>query len=119
MIQGEALKGHLDLILLAALERGPAYGYSIVAQIQAETGGSLTLSDGTIYPALHRLERARMLTSFYEVSAGRRRRIYRVTEAGEDELERLKGEWAGFAGAIHKIFRRKRPIAGARGSRGA
>jgi DNA-binding PadR family transcriptional regulator len=119
LIQGEALKGHLDLILLAALERGPAYGYSIVAQIQAETGGSLTLSDGTIYPALHRLERARMLTSFYEVSAGRRRRIYRVTEAGEDELERLKGEWAGFAGAIQKILRRKRPIAGARGSRGA
>lgn len=110
LIQGEALKGHLDLILLSALERGPAYGYSIVAQIQEDTGGRLTLSDGTIYPALHRLERSRLLTSFYEVSAGRRRRIYRITEEGEDELERLKAEWAGFAGAIQKILRGKRPV---------
>ena len=118
LIQGEALKGHLDLILLSALERGPAYGYSIVAQLQHDTSGRLILSDGTIYPALHRLERSQLLTSFYEVSAGRRRRIYRITEAGEDELERLKAEWAGFSGAIQKILRRKR-AAQTRGRRGA
>jgi DNA-binding PadR family transcriptional regulator len=103
-IGGEALKGHLDLILLSTLERGPAYGYLIVSQLDQDSEGRLRLSDGTIYPALHRLERAQRLTSFFEVSAGRRRRVYRITPAGEDELERLRSEWTNFSTAIQQVL---------------
>lgn len=106
-IGGEALKGHLDLILLSALERGPAYGYSIVSQIEQDSEGHLRLSDGTIYPALHRLERARLLSSFYEVSAGRRRRVYQMTPTGKTELEKLKGEWKTFAEAVEHLLETK------------
>ena len=116
-IGGEALKGHLDLILLSALSRGPAYGYSIVSQIEQESEGRLRLSDGTIYPALHRLERARLLTSFYEVSAGRRRRVYRITPAGVDELARLKQDWAMFSGAVHQLLSGDTPVTSAGGRR--
>ena len=106
-IGGEALKGHLDLILLSALEQGPAYGYLIVSQIEEGSEGRLRLSDGTIYPALHRLERAKLLTSYYEVNAGRRRRVYQLTSAGTSELERLKSEWETFATAVHHLIEGK------------
>ena len=115
-IGGEALKGHLDLILLSALERGPAYGYSIVSQIEEESMGQLRLSDGTIYPALHRLERAHLLTSFYEVSAGRRRRVYRLTPEGTGELQRLKREWDTFSGAIQHLLQTKKTSSTRRGA---
>ena len=116
-IGGEALKGHLDLILLSALEQGPAYGYLIVSQIEEGSEGRLRLSDGTIYPALHRLERAKLLTSYYEVNAGRRRRVYQLTSAGTSELERLKSEWQTFATAVHHLIEGKRQTVSS--SRGA
>lgn len=103
-IGGEALKGHLDLILLSALEQGPAYGYLIVAQIEEDSEGLLCLSDGTIYPALHRLERARLLSSFHEITAGRRRRVYRLTPAGISRLDELKSEWRTFSSAVERLL---------------
>jgi PadR family transcriptional regulator PadR len=105
-LKGEALKGHLDLILLAALEDGPAYGYSLVARLDQLTGGRLSLSDGTIYPALHRLERAGLLQSKHAVAHGRRRRIYSLTERGEAEFERLRGEWEAFESGVQSLLRR-------------
>lgn len=57
-MDAQQLKGHLDLLLLAALERGPSYGGQIIADVQAATGGYFSLREGTLYPALHRLEKA-------------------------------------------------------------
>ena len=57
------LKGHLDAIVLAALESGPAHGYAIIEAIKSRSGGTFDLPEGTIYPALHRLEQAGLLSS--------------------------------------------------------
>jgi len=59
VLRGEALKGHLDVILLSVLAEGPAYGYAIISKLEEWTGGELNLSDGTVYPALHRLRKRR------------------------------------------------------------
>src|SRR5260221_11358110 len=62
-MQGEMLKGHLDMIVLAALSSGPAHGYAIIQEIHRRTGGTFELPEGTVYPALHRLEQAGLLGS--------------------------------------------------------
>ncbi len=55
-MKGETLKGHLDMIVLAALEAGPAHGYAIIEEIRRRSGGAFDLPEGTVYPVLHRLE---------------------------------------------------------------
>jgi PadR family transcriptional regulator len=103
-VKGEALKGHLDVILLSVLETGPAYGYAIVSKLEQWTGGELNLSDGTIYPALHRLENAGLLESHHVVEAGRRRRIYSLTDRGRVESSRLRDEWAAFTRGVQQVL---------------
>jgi len=78
----EQLKGHLEPLLLAVLETGPSHGYEILDSLRRRSGGVFDLPEGTIYPALHRLEDAGWVTSTREVIEGRRRRVYRLTAAG-------------------------------------
>ena len=105
-MKGEALKGHLDFILLAVLDEGPAYGYSIVSKLDQWTLGEINLADGTVYPALHRLERAGLLQSRYVVARGRRRRIYSLTEQGKNEFGRLQNEWDAFTRGVQQVLQR-------------
>ncbi|HWO72753.1 MAG TPA: PadR family transcriptional regulator [Dehalococcoidia bacterium] len=104
VLRGEALKGHLDVILLSVLAEGPAYGYAIISKLEEWTGGELNLSDGTVYPALHRLENAGLLKSRYAVEAGRRRRIYSLTERGQAEYRRLRDEWMAFTEGVQRVL---------------
>ena len=103
-MSGEALKGHLDLLLLAALRGRPAHGYAIVAALKDRSGGGFDLPEGTIYPALHRLERQRLIESEWSDSSGRRRRVYRLTRKGERALGEKTQAWdvfsRGVAGAL-------------------
>ena len=80
-MRAEELKGHLDGLLLAALEDGPRHGYAVIEILRQSTGGRLDLPTGTIYPALRRLEQAGLITGSWSVVAGRRRRDYRLTPA--------------------------------------
>ena len=73
-MRAEELKGHLDALLLAALEDGPRHGYAVIEALRQSTGGRLDLPTGTIYPALHRLEAAGLIAGSWSVVAGRRRR---------------------------------------------
>jgi len=98
---GEALKGHLDLLLLAVLENGPAHGYAIIELLRARSGGTFDLPEGTIYPALHRLEEDGLLNSAWSEDAPRRRRVYSLTLKGRRELARRQGEWQQFAKAVN------------------
>ncbi len=100
---GEALKGHLDLLLLAILENGPAHGYAIIETLRQRSGGTFDLPDGTIYPALHRLEEDGLLASHWSDNAVRRRRIYQLTQKGRQVLVRRQQEWRQFAKAIDAI----------------
>ena len=103
-MQGEVLKGHLDLLLLAALDAAPAHGYRVVELLRARSGGVLDLAEGTVYPALHRLERGGLIDSSWSTAAGRRRRVYRLTAAGRAGLERRRGEWQTFATAVGAVL---------------
>ena len=69
----ERLKGNLDLLLLSVLSAGPAHGYAIISALRERSGGTFDLPEGTIYPALHRLEEASLLASSWAQAEGRRR----------------------------------------------
>jgi PadR family transcriptional regulator, regulatory protein PadR len=97
------LKGHLDFLLLAAIGREPLHGYAIVEAIRDASGGEFDLAEGTVYPALYRLEGAGLLASTWKRVGGRRRRIYRLTRRGRARLERERKEWKAFAGAVQAV----------------
>ncbi len=96
-MSGEALKGHLDLLLLAALRADPAHGYAIIEQLKRRSAGTFDLPEGTIYPALHRLEREGLIESEWSQATGRRRRVYRLTRRGRRALGEKAGAWREFA----------------------
>ena len=91
-MQREVLKGHLDLLLLAAVADEPAHGYRLVELLKERSGGAFELAEGTVYPALYRLERQGLLTSAWSTVGGRRRRIYRLTRRGQGELKTRHNE---------------------------
>ena len=97
---GEALKGHLDLLLLAVLERGPAHGYAVIESLRTHSGGAFDLPEGTVYPALHRLEKDGLLSSHWSEDSGRRRRVYQLTPKGVEALSRRRAEWGQFSSAV-------------------
>jgi DNA-binding PadR family transcriptional regulator len=97
----EVLKGHVDLLLLAALEHGPAHGYAIVEAVRGRSEGAFDLAEGTVYPALYRLEGKGLLASGWaEPDVGRRRRVYRLTRKGRAELVRQRKVWDAYVGAM-------------------
>lgn len=99
-MRAEELKGHLDALLLAALEDGPRHGYAVMEALREVTAGRLDLPTGTIYPALHRLEQAGLITGSWSVVAGRRRRSYQLTAAGARALSGKRADWREFAAVI-------------------
>jgi PadR family transcriptional regulator PadR len=99
----ETLKGHLDLLLLAAVQPRPAHGYAIAETLRARSNGAFDLPEGTLYPALHRLERAGLLSSRWSEVGGRRRRVYQLTAKGHRALATRHGEWRDFARAVQAV----------------
>lgn len=102
-MRAEVLKGHLDLLLLAAIGREPCHGYAVIESIRASSEGAFDLAEGTVYPALYRLEAAGLLASSWTSSAGRRRRIYRLTPLGRRRLASQRKEWGKFRGAVESV----------------
>jgi DNA-binding PadR family transcriptional regulator len=100
----QALKGHLDVLLLAALEPGPRHGYAVKEALREGSGGRFDLPTGTVYPALHRLERDGLITGTWSTVDGRRRRTYQLTAAGQRRLHADRGQWREFAAAITKLL---------------
>lgn len=103
-VRSEALKGHLDGLMLATLQAGPAHGYAIAQTLRARSDGAFDLPEGTLYPALHRLERAGLIASEWSTQAGRRRRTYRLTRSGEKALGERRREWRQFATAVEAVL---------------
>jgi len=105
----ERLKGHLDLLLLSVLARGPAHGYAVIADLRAASGGAFDLREGTVYPALHRLERSDLLRSSWgragDSEHGRRRKVYALTAAGEAALVTESSGWRRFADGVGSVLR--------------
>jgi PadR family transcriptional regulator len=103
-MERERLKGNMDLLLLAVLAAGPAHGYAIITAVRERSGGTFDLPEGTIYPALHRLEDAGLLASDWADASGRRRRVYALTDKGAAALAAEQAQWRRFAAGVHAVL---------------
>lgn len=103
-MRAEALKGHLDVLLLGVLREGPAHGYAVIEQLRRRSAGAFDLAEGTVYPVLHRLEADGLLSSSWTVAAGRRRRVYRLTRRGRAALAARAQDWRRFSAAVEAVL---------------
>ncbi|MCD0452925.1 helix-turn-helix transcriptional regulator [Actinocorallia sp. API 0066] len=103
-MKADSVRGHLDALLLAALEGGPLHGYAIITAVEERSGGALELRKGTVYPALNRLERLGLLRSSWEATGERRRRRYALTDAGRRALTDERTAWREFTLAIGSVL---------------
>ena len=104
-MRAEALRGHLDSLILAVVEPRPLHGYAIMEALRARSGSQLDVPTGTLYPALRRLERAGYLRSEWSTIAGRDRRTYKLTSAGRKALVAERTAWQDFSSVIDGFLR--------------
>lgn len=103
-MNAQELKGHLDGLILAVVSREPVHGYAVIESLKARSGGELALPEGTVYPALHRLEADGLLSSRWSVVGGRRRRVYSITKRGRTQLDESRERWRVFANTIEAVL---------------
>lgn len=109
-MKGDALKGHLDLLILAVLEEGPLHGYAVIERLRERSDSAFDLPEGTVYPVLHRLATAGLLDGEWTEVSGRRRRVYRLTEKGRHQaLPQMKDNFSDFVAAMSSVVRGSRP----------
>jgi PadR family transcriptional regulator, regulatory protein PadR len=98
------LRGQIDLLLLNVLVAEPAHGYRVIERLREQSEGTFDLTEGTVYPALHRLERSGLLESHWSNDASRRRRVSALPQAGRGALSTRRQAWAAFAGAMQTVI---------------
>ena len=104
-MRGDALRGHLDMLVLAVLQESPLHGYAVIDALRERSGEAFDLPEGTVYPVLHRLERAGLLASEWDEGGARRRRTYRLTRAGRRTFEVERAAWEEFVAAVGQVVR--------------
>ena len=106
----ELLKGSTETLLLSLLVDESMYGYQLVKEIDRRSSGYFRFKEGTLYPALHRLERDRLVIGQWEMSAtGQSRRYYRITEHGRSRLKSMLEEWFLFTRAVNLVAQPDNP----------
>ena len=101
----ELLRGTLDVLILKALSFGPRHGYAVAEWLEASTGDLLQVGEGSLYPALHRLESRGWVKSSWGLSENNRRaRYYELTAAGRRQLRSEAAWWARFAGTVTSVL---------------
>jgi transcriptional regulator len=100
----DPLRGQLELVALASLRTGPRHGYAIIKELREQSGGTLDVLEGTLYPALHRLEHAGLVKSSWATAGGRRRRIYELTDKGRRALEERESDWRAFVRGLDAVL---------------
>jgi len=99
------LRGHLDLLILATLRHvGPVHGYALIAALRERSNGTFDLPEGTVYPALHRLEGDGLISSEWSTNGPRRRREYRLTAAGAAAIAVKQREWTVFQRGMRAVL---------------
>ncbi|MEW6142868.1 MAG: PadR family transcriptional regulator [Chloroflexota bacterium] len=100
----ELLKGNTDSLLLSVIGREPMYGYQIIKELERRSSGYFQFREGTLYPALHRLEKAGLVAGRWErLPSGQERRYYMLTDKGRKALEEKLRVWHGFSSAINAV----------------
>ncbi len=101
----ELLKGNTETLLLSLLRQQPMYGYQIIKEIEKRSQGYFKFKEGTLYPALHRMEVTGLIRGSWErLPSGRERRYYYLTEKGLQLLEEKIAEWQGFSWAVNLVM---------------
>lgn len=101
----DLLKGSSDSLLLCLIEQKPMYGYQIIKVLEARSQGYFKFKEGTLYPALHRLEKTGLVNGMWQVlSNGRRRRYYHITDKGRSALVMERSQWQEFLHAVNRIL---------------
>ena len=104
MIRSQLLKGTVPFLVLSVLAEGELYGYQIAQRIRERSGAFLAPSEGSLYPALHRLERDGAVVADWRASeVGPRRRYYKLTPSGQNLLAEAREEWRAFTGVITAV----------------
>lgn len=103
-MDSEHVRGHLATMVLAVLADGPAHGYGIAAELKSRSAGQIEALEGSLYPALHRLEEAGWVESEWETNVGRRRRSYSLTGDGKAELRARAVRWAAFRSFMNLLL---------------
>jgi len=91
------------MLILASVRSEPRHGYAIIESLRLRSSGVFDLAEGTVYPALHRLERAGLLASRWATHEGRRRRVYRLSRTGRTALTHQREQWSLFARAVTAV----------------
>ena len=101
----DLLRGNLDLILLTILERRPLYGFAIIQEAKERTDGYFDFKEGSLYPALHRLELDGLLAAQYGEAGrnGKPRKYYAITDLGRRRLDEKRAEFQTFTAAVHRL----------------
>lgn len=102
----DALQGTLDLLVLKTLSRGPQHGYGLASYIQAVSDDALRVEEGSLYPALHRMEQSGWISAEWQITEkNRRARVYRLTRVGRARLADEQEKWLKLTVGVGKILR--------------
>ena len=102
----ELIKGNIDSLLLSLIGQQPMYGYQILRELDKRSLGYFKFKEGTLYPALHRLEKAGLILGKWQIlSSGRQRRYYSITDKGSRLLAVKRSQWQDFLTAMNLIIR--------------
>ncbi len=96
--------GTLEMLILELVSEGPSYGYEITQQVTNRSSNEFELKEGSLYPALHKMQRKKLLKSFWREVDGRRRKYYELTVQGQKVLNEKREEWKQFSSAIDRIL---------------
>jgi PadR family transcriptional regulator, regulatory protein PadR len=103
--QPDTLQGTIDLLILKTLQRGPNHGFGIVLHIQTASEGVLRVEEGSLYPALHRLEQRKLIRGQWKITEnGRRARYYGLTKKGSERLSEAEESWTALMTSIGKVL---------------
>lgn len=103
-ISKELVKGSSAILVLSVLKNEDLYGYKIIREIEIRSDNTFSMSEGTLYPILHALEKEKFLQSYWEEFDGRKRKYYHITKKGLKQLESKKTEWEVFSSSVNKVL---------------
>ena len=96
--------GHLDMLLLAAVQSRPMHGYAIIDHVRRTSSGQFEYAEGTVYPALRQLEDDGLVRSRWDSEGGRRRRVYEISPRGKKELLSQRSNWEQFTSGVQAVL---------------
>ena len=104
-VNKELLKGSTVILILSLLQQKSMYGYEMIKDLEKKSNGVFAFKEGTLYPILHSLEANNLIESYWDESEGsRKRKYYRITEAGKKEAEERQQEWKVFTEAMGQVL---------------